>query len=742
MIATTSVRKILVLAANPSDTAVLDLAGEVRGIKQSLQLSEERDSFSLDAEWAVQTQDLQRLLNEYQPHILHFIGHGSGELGLVLSNERGEGKTVTARALARTFQEFPCIECVVLNACYSDTQAQAISQYVPHVVGMNRPVGDQAAKVFSRAFYSALGYGKTYDAAFRQGVNEIDLENIPETGTPVLRLKDGRIMQSRDAQRAYDQAQAPVGADGRGTVTGQRVFISYRDAAPDCDLAKAFYDALLEAGHRPFMAKESIELGESWRSRIHSELKQCDYFLLLLSERSATSEMVTEEVKRAKRLRDTTGGERPTILPIRVQFSLKNPLNYELRGYLNGIQQREWKDEADTAGLVQEVQSLIEGGTRKIGRLPETEAAETTETFPRPAFVETVDKPPLPVAEPELAREPGGTVRLTSGLYVERSPVEEDCFREVVQPGSLIRIRAPRQMGKTSLMARVLNHASEQGYNTVSISFQRADSKMFKDLDLLLKWFCFQVGKRFKKHRELDDYWGDFSSKDSCTSYFEECLLEEMDKPLVLAMDEADLVFPHQLVADDFFGLLRSWYEAARYGDYASELWEKLRLVVVHSTEPYVPLNINQSPFNVGMSVDLKEFELAQVQGLAERFDIDTSASTSEALVQLVGGHPYLVRKALYHLRREDLTLRELLDSAGTEGGIYGDHLRRHWYVLRDYPELAEAFYRVVSRVKPVDLDADASRKLESMGLIRLEGNMARPLCQIYREYFQEHLEG
>ena len=178
-----------------------------------MRLSEERDRFSLTSEWAVQTQDIQRLLNEHQPHILNFIGHGIGEMVLVLDNGRGEGKTVTARALARTFQEFPSIECVVLNACYSDTQAQAISQYVPHVVGMNRPVGDQAAQVFSRAFYGALGAGRAYDAAFRQGVNEIDLENLPETGTPVLRLRNGRVIASRDAQRAYNQAHHPSGSE-------------------------------------------------------------------------------------------------------------------------------------------------------------------------------------------------------------------------------------------------------------------------------------------------------------------------------------------------------------------------------------------------------------------------------------------------------------------------------------------------------------------------------------------------
>ncbi|MEL6162145.1 MAG: AAA-like domain-containing protein, partial [Cyanobacteria bacterium J06627_32] len=190
--------------------------------------------------------------------------------------------------------------------------------------------------------------------------------------------------------------------------------------------------------------------------------------------------------------------------------------------------------------------------------------------------------------------------------YVARPPIEQDCFVEIEQPGALIRIKAPRQMGKTSLMARILSHAREQGYQTVPISFQQADSRLFKDLDLLLKWFCSQVGRRLKKLKDLDAYWvGDFGSKDRCNSYFEDCLLEDLETPLVLAMDEVDMVFPHPEVADDFFALVRSWYEAARYGDFGSELWANVRLVIVHSTEAYVPLNINQSPFNVGKNVEL-----------------------------------------------------------------------------------------------------------------------------------------
>jgi hypothetical protein len=267
-------------------------------------------------------------------------------------------------------------------------------------------------------------------------------------------------------------------------------------------------------------------------------------------------------------------------------------------------------------------------------------------------------------------------------------------------------------MGKTSLMARILNHAREQGYEAIPISFQRADSPLFGHLDQLLHWFCAQIGRRRKRLKELEEFWdsyGDYGNKDKCNDYFEDCLLQHLASPLVLGLDEVDLVFPYQHIADDFFGLLRSWYEAARYGDLSSELWEKLRVVVVHSTEPYVPLNINQSPFNVGKRVELPEFTPEQVQDLAQRYGLSGAYHQAEVLMNLVGGHPYLIRKALYHLRRQDVRLEALQQSAHTEAGIYGDHLRRHLLNLQGVPNLPESLRQVVTRDCPVDIDANAA---------------------------------
>jgi hypothetical protein len=292
-------------------------------------------------------------------------------------------------------------------------------------------------------------------------------------------------------------------------------------------------------------------------------------------------------------------------------------------------------------------------------------------------------------------------------------------------------------MGKTSLMARILYQAKEQGYRTVPLSFQHADTAVFTNLNALLQWFCTKITRKLRLSYQVEEYWTDtFGSKDNCTAYFEDCLLPATDEPLVLGLDEVDRVFQYPKIADDFFGLLRAWYEEAGYGDKGSDLWEKLRLVVVHSTEVYVPLNVNQSPFNVGLPIELPEFSSQQVQDLTQRHGLNWNTTQVEQLMSIVGGHPYLVRLALYHIATGQLTLDQLLQIAPTEAGLYSDHLRRHLWHLQQHPELLAAFTKVVTTSEPVELESMQAFKLHSMGLVHLQGNYVTPRFELYRQYF------
>lgn len=337
---------------------------------------------------------------------------------------------------------------------------------------------------------------------------------------------------------------------------------------------------------------------------------------------------------------------------------------------------------------------------------------------------------------PEL-EYPDGFVPLGSPFYVERPPlVESRCYEAIVKPGSLIRIKAPKLMGKTSLMARIVNYAVTQGYKTVYLDLSSVELGVRTSLDKFLRWLCERVSRQMKLENQLDDYWdeGILSKTSNCTDYFEEYLLTEIDCPLVLALDEVDQIFSYPQVAEDFLGMLRSWHEKWKLND----LWKRLRLIVAHSTEVYIPLNINKSPFNVGVPVELPEFTHAQVQDLARLHQLNWNEVQVKQLMAMVGGHPYLVRLAMYNISHKKTTLEQLLQDAPTEAGIYSNHLRRHWENLQKDPELFLALQKVVMSPTLVVLERVQSYKLHSMGLVNLQGNQVEPSCDLYQKYFSK----
>lgn len=180
--------RILFLAANPKGTDQLRLDEEVREIDEALlQKAEFRDKFELKQQWAVRVSDLQAHLLRFQPDIVHFSGHGSAESEIILEDNSGNSKAVSDRALSQLFSVLKDnIRCVVLNACYSASQAQAIAEHIDCVIGMSNAIGDMAAISFAKSFYQALGYGRTIDTAFKLGVSQIDLEGLNEQDTPQL----------------------------------------------------------------------------------------------------------------------------------------------------------------------------------------------------------------------------------------------------------------------------------------------------------------------------------------------------------------------------------------------------------------------------------------------------------------------------------------------------------------------------------------------------------------------------
>jgi len=337
---------------------------------------------------------------------------------------------------------------------------------------------------------------------------------------------------------------------------------------------------------------------------------------------------------------------------------------------------------------------------------------------------------------------PNTPVPLDSALYVQRPPTETLAYEEIIKPGALIRIKAPKHMGKTSLVMRISAHAQQRGYQAVRLNLLQAEDAVLGDLERLLRWFCANITLQLGIESLLDEYWdADLGFKVSCTTYLQGYILGQLDSPLVVALDEVNRLFKYPQVAQEFLPLLRFWHEEANN----MPIWQKLRLVVTHSTEIYISLNINQSPFNVGLSLSLDEFDWPQIQELSSKYGLEQEefgiqSEQIKSLAEIVGGHPYLINLAFCHLVTQNNDLDLIVREAATDTGIYRDYLRGHLITLRKHPEIAAAFKKVIDAENAVQLNSIAAYELESMGLVSLRGNDSTYSCELYRLYFKDRL--
>lgn len=345
--------------------------------------------------------------------------------------------------------------------------------------------------------------------------------------------------------------------------------------------------------------------------------------------------------------------------------------------------------------------------------------------------------------QPGLSRKitefPQRPLALDSTLYIERPPVESLCYREVVKAGALMRIKAPRMMGKTSLLNRILAEAERNGCRTAYFSLRQIEKITFGNLDKFLRQFCANITSKLQLPLALDKYWDEelFGSMTSCKEYVQSHLLENQEGPLVLGLDDVERLFEYPEIAQDFFALLRGWHEEAKN----LEIWQQLRLAIAHSTESYIPLNINISPFNVGLPIKLLPFTLEQIQLLARHYELkDFADSTVEKIKAMVGGHPYLVQLAFYYLQRGDVSLEKLLAEAPTQSGIYSDHLRGLLELVLGSTELTLAMKKVLEVEEGIQIEPKLAYQLESLGLVEIDKNMVNFSCKLYRLFFRDHL--
>ncbi|MFH7028292.1 MAG: CHAT domain-containing protein [Heteroscytonema crispum UTEX LB 1556] len=196
--------KILFLAADPSDQSRLRLFQELRDIKAKLQTPKESGKYELEQRESVRVGDITQAIFDIQPQIIHFFGHGKSTGELCFENETSKSQLVKPDALAAMFKLFARrVNCVVLNACYSEIQAKAIAQHIPFVIGMKDAIGDKAAIAFAVGFYKALAANRSIQDAYQFGCLEIHLYSLPGHLQPQLYIKQHGKPQGKEERSPF-----------------------------------------------------------------------------------------------------------------------------------------------------------------------------------------------------------------------------------------------------------------------------------------------------------------------------------------------------------------------------------------------------------------------------------------------------------------------------------------------------------------------------------------------------------
>ena len=325
-----------------------------------------------------------------------------------------------------------------------------------------------------------------------------------------------------------------------------------------------------------------------------------------------------------------------------------------------------------------------------------------------------------------------------SPFYIERETDREamSALREI--QGVTITIKGPRQMGKSSLLNRLLVEAGAKDMRSAFIDFQLIENTAIENADVFYRQFCSLLSWEFGIEDRTEEFWKyPLGPVQKTTNYLQKHLLKEIQNvQILLAMDEVERMFASPF-RSDFFSMLRSWHNnRARGGD-----WTRFNMALVTSTEPYQFIaDLNQSPFNVGQVVELVDFTPDQVADLNHRQHNPLTEAQVKQLIDLIGGHPYLTRKALYLVASQRTTFTEMLDDACEDDGPFGDHLRNYLFRMGDQEKLKAGLVQVIKHQRCSD--EHIFFQLRGAGLVKRIGNQVLPRNQLYADYFGKRLNG
>jgi DNA-binding SARP family transcriptional activator len=351
-------------------------------------------------------------------------------------------------------------------------------------------------------------------------------------------------------------------------------------------------------------------------------------------------------------------------------------------------------------------------------------------------------EPPAPLTIPLIRSdqlEPvGGAVPLQSSYYVVR-PTDAEFHAAIARQDSVVLVKGPRQVGKTSLLARGLQRAREAGTRVVMTHFQVFNAAHLASAETLLLALAETIAEQLDLDVLPTQVWDTWRGPNpSFRRYLRREVLGKLAEPLVWGMDEVDRLFLCPF-GSEIFGLFRSWHDERALEPGCP--WERLTLAMAYSTEAHLFISdMNQSPFNIGTRLALEDFTYKQVADLNRRYGSPLrEGEETTRYYDLVNGHPYLVRRGLHEMVAQGTSLATLEERACSDDWIFGEHLRRIAFLLTKDPELLDVV-RAVHAGKPCPT-RESFYRLRSAGVLIGESmHDARFRCPLYAAYLQQHL--
>jgi hypothetical protein len=544
----------------------------------------------------------------------------------------------------------------------------------------------------SLAIRVGIHSGRASISIDKRGVKTISGDGASELRRLVETGKEGEILLSESYAQSLEKMEgwdSSVKREREQNLTRYRVepqklfflnsgsVTSEGQVNKEDDLRAHLEVVLAEDGYNTSELK-SDRFDLAWAQSVESQIREADTVVAFVSTDDAENEFLQYQLEVAEDERRKRG--RPQILSVPLEDESQAPSPFASLD--QDIEFASWQSKRNHSQVISEVRAALATGITE--------------------------------SDSEMLNSAGGAVPVNSKFYVHR-PADDEFDEALARHESIILVKGPRQIGKTSLIARGIEVVHGLGWRCASTDFQQLSTRQLSSEEDFYKVIALTLSRQLGFPYDFETQWIEALGPNLNLDGFMRDLIDASDLPLVWFLDEADRLFSSPF-ASDFFGLVRSWHNA-RATDRRGP-WGHLTLVIGYATEAHLFIrDLNQSPFNVGCALRMTMFTLENTRDLNERYGEPLKQEEDLiALHRLVGGQPFLIRRAFDVLSRGTVDFQTLVAQAHLDDGPFGDHLKRVLVSVSQLPFVWEAIRTSFSEVSFPD--SEGVHRLVAAGIL------------------------